>query len=372
MRRSASFLRRDSFIARTPWIARRDKSTVFTPGFANHIRSPWTQQESFKLVQVNAFTLGKGDRERFSGNPAAVCILPQVSKVSDDWMQGLAGEMNLSETAFVQPLDELEDKWSLRWFTPTSEVDLCGHATLATSHALWEQELVGAKDTIQYSTKSGEHSAQKRGSDFVELSFPAEPSTAVSDAEYEELLPQITEGFGIDATKVLHIGKNRMDILIEIEGGNELLTKMKPNYSILAELPARVLIVTCLPSEKVKESHPNVRIIRASETGCFASDQRYALSPQQVDFVSRCFAPAVGVNEDPVCGSAHCCMSPYWAAKLPPKKKNGGELTALSLAARGGLIKMKNVEDKVLLAGRATTSMVGCVRAPVAARQAVK
>jgi PhzF family phenazine biosynthesis protein len=206
---------------------------------------------------------------------------------------------------------------------------------------LWEQELVAPNETIYYSTKSGEHSAQKRGK-MVELSFPAEPSSAVTAAaaEYYELLLQITEGLGIDGEKILHVGKNRMDLLIEIEGEEELLLAIEPNYSTLRTIDARVIIVTCLPSKRYAEQHP------------------------EIDFVSRCFAPAVGVDEDPVCGSAHCCLAPYWAAKLPPKK-NGVELSGFQASSRGGLIKMRLAgQDSVVLSGRALTTMVGCVQVP--------
>jgi PhzF family phenazine biosynthesis protein len=217
------------------------------------------------LFHVDAFT----DRP-FAGNPAAVCLLPAWKE--DAWLQAVAREMNLSETAFLvkQP-----DHFDLRWFTPTVEVALCGHATLAPAHVLWQQGHVAAGEEIRFSTKSGILKAARRGDD-IELDFPLKP-------EEEASPPQgLLEALGVSA---IYVGKNQLDYLVEVES-EAVLRGINPDFKRLATVPVRGIIVTSR-----------------------ASDPRF-------DFVSRFFAPGAGIDEDPVTGSAHCCLGVFWRKRL--------------------------------------------------------
>ncbi|WP_209974647.1 PhzF family phenazine biosynthesis protein [Paenibacillus eucommiae] len=249
------------------------------------------------IYVVDAFT-----DKTFKGNPAAVCLTP--GPLDDDQMQSIAAEMNLSETAFLFPY---QDGYSLRWFTPNTEVDLCGHATLASAHILWEKEMLTVDQQANFYTKSGLLTAIKSGS-WIQLNFPMEPEIACScPSELIEAL-QITP---------IYVGRNRLDYLIEIES-EDVLKNLKPNFSLLEKVQTRGIIVT---SKSV-----------------------------EFDFISRCFFPALGVNEDPVTGSAHCCLAPYWSNKL---KKN--ELYAYQASARGGILKITIKNDRIMMAGQAVT-----------------
>ncbi len=253
------------------------------------------------IFQVDAFT-----DKLFAGNPAAVCVLAEAA--DERWMQHLANEMNLSETAF---LVKEEDGYQLRWFTPAVEVELCGHATLASAHILWEQGFLATDRPARFFTKSGLLSAVRKNS-WIELNFPAEPEKQAGFPE------DVFKAFGANAR---YVGKNRFDFLLEFESA-ETVRKMAPNFSLLSELSGRGFIVT----------------------------SRY--DTDQYDFISRFFAPAAGVNEDPVTGSAHCCLGPYWANKLG---KN--ELTGYQASARGGVVKVRVGDDRVYLGGQAVTVM---------------
>jgi predicted PhzF superfamily epimerase YddE/YHI9 len=255
-----------------------------------------------KIYIVDAFT-----DEPYKGNPAAVCILE--NNKSDEWMQNIANEMNLSETAFI--LKQGKD-YSLKWFTPESEVDLCGHATLASAYILWEEQL-SENNEIRFITKSGLLTAIKSG-DWIHMNFPLE--------EENETVPpiELIEGLGIPFK---YIGKNRLDYIVEIED-EEAVRKLQPNFNLLKAVKSRGVIVTS-PSSR-----------------------------SDIDFVSRCFYPALGVDEDPVTGSAHCCLGPYWQKKL-----NKNEFTSLQLSKRGGLLKLKIVEDRILISGQAITTLKG-------------
>ena len=254
-----------------------------------------------EIFQVDAFT----DRP-FAGNPAAVCVLPQAA--DEAWMQAVANEMNLSETAF---LVEQEDGYNLRWFTPAVEVDLCGHATLASAHILWEQGLLPPDAQARFFTRSGLLSAVRKAS-WIELDFPAEP-------EEQAAVPEaLFKAIGIEAQ---YVGKNRFDYLLEVESA-ETVRKMTPDFTLLSSISGRGFMVTS------------------------RSDS------SEYDFISRFFAPAFGVNEDPVTGSAHCCLGPYWAKKL-----GKGELTAFQASARGGVVKVRVGDDRVYLGGQAVTVM---------------
>ncbi len=254
------------------------------------------------MVQVDAFT-----NKPFSGNPAAVCVLPQP--VPDEWMRNVAREMNLSETAFLTPQD---GGFQLRWFTPAVEVDLCGHATVASAHVLWEDGHLPANRQARFHTRSGLLLADRRG-DWIELDFPAKvvaPAPAPA-----ELLP------ALGVARAVFVGKNVFDYLVEVDS-EETLKALSPDHSTLRKVPVRGVIVTA-----------------RSDSGEF-------------DFVSRFFAPGAGVDEDPVTGSAHCALGPYWSERL-----GKSEFTAFQATARGGVVRVKLAGDRVLLGGQAVTVM---------------
>jgi PhzF family phenazine biosynthesis protein len=254
------------------------------------------------LFHVDAFTDCP-----FAGNPAAVCLLSSWKE--DGWLQAVAREMNLSETAF---LVEQNNHFDLRWFTPTVEVDLCGHATLASAHILWQHGRVQGGE-ILFSTKSGILKANRR-SDDIELDFPLMPESAA------EAPPGLLLALGVSAR---YVGKNQFDYIVEVES-EEVLRKIAPDFKRLAMLPVRGIIITSRSA-----------------------------SPQ-FDFVSRFFAPGSGIDEDPVTGSAHCCLGDYWQ-----KQMNKSEFVAYQASARGGVVKVRVVNDRVLLGGRAVTVAKG-------------
>ncbi len=257
------------------------------------------------IIQVDAFT-----DKPFSGNPAAVCIMQETR--DDVWMQNIAREMNLSETAFLIKVD---DGYNLRWFTPAFEVDLCGHATLASAHVLYELREAAVSDEIRFHTRSGILTASKNG-DWINLDFPAEPGETV---EYPAVL---LEALGVSAEKV-EILKNRMDYMIVVDS-EEAVRSLKPDFNLLASVEMRGLIVTA-----------------KSES-------------EEYDFVSRFFAPLAGVNEDPVTGSAHCCLAPYWCEQL-----GKDQLTGYQASARGGVVGVRIDGDRVVISGQAVTVLRG-------------
>ena len=249
--------------------------------------------------QVDAFT-----NRLFGGNPAAICWLE--SEADPKWMQSVASEMNLSETAFVR---RLSDGLELRWFTPLAEVDLCGHATLATAHALWSSDLVSQGEPLRFHTRSGVLTCTQNG-DFIELDFPATPATSVA------IPATLIEALGVEPS---YLGKSRFDYLAVFDSAEAVRT-LKPDFRKLEKIPVRGIIVTAPADDP------------------------------QFDFVSRFFAPALGVDEDPVCGSAHCCLTPYWAERL-----NKTELMANQVSARGGVLRLRLNGDRVILGGQAVT-----------------
>jgi PhzF family phenazine biosynthesis protein len=251
------------------------------------------------IAQIDAFT-----DLPFAGNPAGVCLLKK--EADETWMRHIASEMNLSETAF---LVQRGDIFQLRWFTPAVEVKLCGHATLASAHYLWEEDIVPPDATVQFETLSGSLYARKNG-EWIELDFPAK---RVSPAPAPGGL---LEALGVKAN---FIGLNVMDYLVEVES-EEIVRTLKPNLSLIATLPVRGVIVTAKSSSS------------------------------EFDFVSRFFAPAAGVPEDPVTGSAHCALGPYWESKLNKKS-----FTAYQASARGGVMKVRTEGDRVILGGKALT-----------------
>jgi len=257
----------------------------------------------FNIYHVDAFA-----EEAFAGNPAAVC--PLAGPADEDWMQNVAHEMSLSETAFLYPEG---DGFRLRWFTPKVEVDLCGHATLGAAHLLWEMGIADAEKPIRFHTRSGVLTAVFEKA-WIWLDFPAEPAKPVA-APYE-----LERALGI---KPRFVGRNRMDLLAEMPN-ESALHALRPDMERLARLDARGIIVTA------------------------------ATTADGYDFVSRFFSPATGINEDPVTGSAHCCLGPFWGSRL---KKD--EMTAYQASERGGVVKVRLMGDRVALGGRAVTVMHG-------------
>jgi predicted PhzF superfamily epimerase YddE/YHI9 len=251
------------------------------------------------IYQVDAFT-----DKPFTGNPAGVCILP--SPADGAWMQLVAAEMNLSETAFLVKQGHI---YNLRWFTPSVEVDLCGHATLAGAHILWETGAVPDGSEIEFSSLSGTLGARKDG-EWIELDFPVEPPQEVQPPG--ELLAALQ-------VKPLWVGRNRLDYMVEVDS-EITVREINPHFSKLMKVPCRGVIVTS----------------RAHSHG--------------YDFVSRFFAPASGIYEDPVTGSAHCCLTPYWQEKLRKKP-----LVARQVSKREGLLRVSVERDRTLIAGRAVT-----------------
>ncbi|AFY32127.1 PhzF family phenazine biosynthesis protein [Calothrix sp. PCC 7507] len=257
------------------------------------------------ITQVDAFT-----NTRFAGNPAAVCVL--VAAADDGWMQNVALEMNLSETAF---LVRQENGFNLRWFTPTVEVPLCGHATLASAHVLWSEGHLLPDEVARFFTKSGVLIAKKKGA-WIELDFPVNHSQATVAP------PELDEALGVPYKSVL---QNSLGYLVELES-EELVRKLQPNFQLLKTLPIADLIVT--------------------------SGTNYN---SQYDFVSRFFAPALGVNEDPVTGAAHCCLAPFWRDRL-----HKDDFLAYQASSRGGVVKVHYTGgDRVFLSGQAVTVMRG-------------
>jgi len=255
------------------------------------------------IFQVEAFT-----GEPFKGNPAAVCLLPGPGE--EAWMQAVAREMNLSETAFLTPR---QGEFDLRWFTPKVEVALCGHATLASAHVLWETGRLAPGETARFRTRSGLLTADRRGEE-IELDFPATPDEPAGAPA------GLLEALG---TSARYVGRSRFDYLVEVDG-ESIVRGLKPDLGRLRAVEARGIMVTA-----------------ASSAACF-------------DFVSRFFAPSVGVDEDPVTGSAHCCLGPFWGRQL-----NKPEMNAYQASDRGGCLRVRVEGDRVRLGGRAVTILAG-------------
>ena len=256
------------------------------------------------ITQVDAFA-----DKPFAGNPAAVCLLAESRDAM--WMQLVAREMNLSETAFLVKRDQGFD---LRWFTPTVEVDLCGHATLASAHVLWEQGHLRLDETARFHTKSGALTAKKKGT-WIEMDFPATPAKpdGVSCKEIESAL----------GMRVKSVGLTRFDYLAEVES-EDAVRSLHPDFTKIGRLGGRGLIVTSA----------------ASGSNC--------------DFVSRFFAPAAGIDEDPATGSSHCCLGPFWKERL-----GRDNLLGYQASARGGFVRTRCEGDRVFISGQAVTVLRG-------------
>jgi len=255
------------------------------------------------IFKVDAFT-----NKRFAGNPAGVCLLPVPADAG--WMQNVAREMNLSETAFLY---EQEDGFHLRWFTPAVEVELCGHATLASAHILWEEGRLKPDEPARFHTLSGLLTGKQAG-DWIELDFPATPAEPVSPPA------DLARALGVTPK---YVGQSQFDYLVEVSI-EETVRTMKPDFALLEKISSRGVIVTSP-----------------------------ARSPGY-DFVSRFFAPAVGINEDPVTGSAHCCLGPFWSKRLGRR-----ELVGYQASPRGGTVRVRVDGERVHLGGQAITVLRG-------------
>ncbi len=256
-----------------------------------------------RFFHVDSFT-----EVPFAGNPAGVCLL--ASPRDGTWMQQVAAEMNLSETAFLSPQ---EDGFSLRWFTPTTEVDLCGHGTLASAHVLWETGTLDRHQQARFHTRSGLLTAT-RGDLLITLDFPAlaeEPATAPTE---------LIAALGVEPR---YVGRFGGEYLLELET-EEQVRQVRPDFPSLKAMPGQAVVITSVS----------------------ASDE--------FDFVSRCFAPWVGVDEDPVTGSVHCCLGPFWGKRLGKER-----LVAYQASARGGVVHMELKDGRVDLGGRAVTVLRG-------------
>ncbi len=271
-----------------------------------------------KIFQVDAFTA-----QAFGGNPAAVCLLSEPKP--DRWMQQLAQEMNLSETAFLLPE---ADGYRLRWFTPSTEVKLCGHATLASAHVLWSEGLWEA-DQLQFQTLSGTLTAQCRA-DWIELNFPAS-----APKRLEAVPPGLVQALGTEVDRAWQ--DDALNYLLVEVATEEIVRDLQPNFSALGAIPGNAVIVT-------------------------------AKAAAPYDFVSRFFAPNLGIDEDPVTGSAHCVLGPYWQNILPPQ----ADFLAYQASARGGVVRVKlasaiahppSSPQRVILSGQAVTVLRGTLLA---------
>ena len=261
-----------------------------------------------RIFQVDAFA----DRP-FGGNPAGVCLLDGEGEPG--WMQSVASEMNVSETAFLTPRGD--GLFGLRWFTPAVEVDLCGHATLASAHVLWDEQ-AESPEPLAFETRSGVLTATQAGDRLIQLDFPADPPIPL---DVGAAPPQLEAGL---QTKVVSAHRGRFDVLAELEDA-EAVRRLAPDFRALAGIDARGVIVTA-----AGDGHDGA------------------------DFVSRCFYPAAGVDEDPVTGSAHCTLAPFWCTRL-----GRPSLVGWQASARGGRVGVELADDRVLLSGRAITVLRG-------------
>jgi PhzF family phenazine biosynthesis protein len=264
-------------------------------------------------MQVPLFLVDAFADQPFSGNPAGVCLLDKAAE--ERWMQNLAMEMNQAETAFLYPEN---GAFKLRWFTPTSEVDLCGHATLASAHVLWESGRLPRGEAAVFETKSGFLTCTS-SDEMIEMDFPAVPAESVN--VHESLLEMI-------GAHPVWFGRNSMDYLVELLNEDDVY-ELELDLARLAEIETRGFIFTA------------------------------RCTSGKADFVSRFFAPAFGVPEDSVTGSAHCCLAPYWSEKL-----GKAELLGYQASRRGGFVGVRVAGDRVKLRGRAMTVVRGEVCVP--------
>jgi PhzF family phenazine biosynthesis protein len=267
-----------------------------------------TNPQRLALTQIDAFA-----DAAFGGNPAAVCILPDGFAASEAWMQSVAREMHVSATAFLRRNGEV---WDLRWFTPALEVDLCGHATLASAHLLWEDGILAARDAASFDTRSGRLTCTRSDSGRIEMDFPTKPATTTDPPP--DLLP------ALGAARARFIGRNAFDYFVELED-DHAVRALDPDHRRLRKVRTRGVIVTA-----------------AAPPGA------------DYDFVSRFFASGVGIDEDPVTGSAHCALGPYWSEKLGRR-----QLVGWQASPRGGRVHTRVEGERVVLGGTAVTVLRG-------------
>jgi PhzF family phenazine biosynthesis protein len=287
--------------------------------------------DAIPLWQADAFT----DRP-FAGNPAAVCLLSRPADAG--WMQRLAAEMNLSETAFLVRRPDAEGDlgvaaYDLRWFTPTAEVDLCGHATLASAHVLWDSGTVPPGTPVRFHTQSGELTVRPVGEGWIEMDFPAEPVGPWDERPTSD----VAAALRLPVDELRQVTANRLDLLVEVKGEG-VVRDLEPDPAKLSELSCRGVIVTAAAT---------------AETAATVSGEMSGASAHGgVDFVSRYFAPRFGVPEDPVTGSAHCALGPFWAERLGRE-----ELVGYQASPRGGVVRVRLSEGgkRVRLGGQAVT-----------------
>ncbi|CAN8237830.1 unnamed protein product [Cochlearia groenlandica] len=292
------------------------------------------KKKGVKYFVIDAFT-----DSAFKGNPAAVCFLGDDDERDDTWLQSVAGEFNISETCFLRPISGFESRFSLRWFTPVVEVDLCGHATLATAHCLFSNGLVDS-DKVEFVTRSGILTAKRvtealdlsddgetQGESFlIELDFPVITTCDdinLSDDDYS----MITKA--LNGVTIVDVKATTTNIIIVVLPSSESVAELQPRMDDILKCPCNGIIVTAAGS--------------AGST---------------YDFYSRFFVPKLGVDEDPVCGSAHCALAYYWSMKM-----NKCDFFAYQASRRSGTIKIHLDKEKqrVLLRGKAVTVMEGHV-----------
>lgn len=259
---------------------------------------------SIRIFQVDAFA-----SEAFSGNPAAVCML--TAPREEGWMHALAGEMNLSETAFLEPAS---DGWSLRWFTPTTEVELCGHGTLACAHVLWEAGYQPPATEIRFHTAVGLLTARQVGQ-WIEMDFPSQPTTGPVESA---------------------------DGLADVLGG-EIAAAHHAGWTTLVELA---------DASALRDLSPDFAAMKGGLWG--SAIVTAASDSPEFDFVSRFFAPAIGIDEDPVTGSSHCVLGPFWSERLGKV-----DMVAYQASARGGVVKVTVAGERTKLSGQAVTVFRG-------------
>jgi PhzF family phenazine biosynthesis protein len=262
----------------------------------------------------------------FAGNPAGVCLLSQPR--DDSWMHSMALELNLPKTAFVLR-EGADQSFRLRWFGMDGESQLCGHATLAAAHVLWQSALAPPAETIRFLTASGTLQARQLGAGWIELDFPAEVAV-------EESRPDLAAALGVEPR---WMGRNRLHFLVEVES-EQVVRSVQPDFRRLAGVlsPAYGVTVTARGTGTA-----------TGATGAMDAPGAAGIAGE-IDFVSRFFAPPIGVDEDAVTGSAHCALGPYWAAKLGKV-----ELAAYQASSRGGALRVRVAGDRVYLAGQAVS-----------------
>jgi len=287
---------------------------------------------AIELSIVDAFAT-----KPFEGNPAAVCILshgdawPTISGDVDAWMQAMADEMNLSETAFVECPEQAEGVYGLRWFTPAAEVALCGHATLASAHTLWTSGRALKDQPLRFQTRyRGElictlEAQGQDGSAQIAMDLPAD---TVADGTMPDGMLEL---LGVDPSEIVQVVRGDFDWLIELSSG-KAVRAAKPSFQALSAFEGRGIALTSWTREEQGES---------------------------TDIVSRFFAPRLRVNEDPVTGALHCLLGPYWQQRKSAEGGDASKISAFQASRRGGYLQVTTQGDRVTLVGQAVTVTQG-------------